>query len=191
MKILAIATSPRRGGNSEAMLDSAIAGARAAGAEVEKVALNDIGFHPCLNCGGCDDSCRCVQQDGYTELNDKISAADRLMVATPIFFASMCSQMKCMIDRGQPFWVEKYVLKRKPEPRQCERRGLLLACGAFPKGDKFLANAEQIFKVYLMCLDVRYAGSVFQPGVDEKGAIQHHPDALGRCRAAGEALARD
>jgi len=189
VRVLAIASSPRRGGNSETMLDAAVEGARSAGAAVEKVALRDLGFHPCLNCGGCDRTCRCVQDDGYTGLNERIRAADRLLLATPIFFGSMCSQLKCLVDRGQPFWVEKYVHKRPPEPRERERRAVLLACGGFARGGKFLANAEQIVRTYALCLGMRYAGSVFRPGVDEKGAIIGHPEALERCRTAGAELA--
>jgi len=188
--ILAITSSPRRGGNSETMLDAAVEGARAAGAGVEKVALGELGFRPCLNCGGCHRTGRCVQRDAYAALNDRLRAADRLILATPIFFGSMCAQLKCLVDRGQPFWAEKYLLKKPPEPRALERRGLLLACGGFSKGEQFLANAQQIVSIYLTCLDMRPAGAVFQPGVDEKGAILRHPEALERCRAAGAALAR-
>ena len=190
LKILAIASSPRRGGNSETMLDAAVEAARAAGAEVEKVALRDLGYRPCLNCGGCSRTARCVQQDGYVDLNEKIRAADRLILAAPVYFASLCAPMKCLIDRGQPFWVEKYVLKRQPAPRAIERRALLVSCCGFAQGESFLANAEQIIKVYLLCQDIRYAGAVFEPGVDAKGVILKHPDALERCRAAGAELAR-
>jgi multimeric flavodoxin WrbA len=190
LRVLAIASSPRRGGNSEIMLDAAVEGARSAGAEVEKVVLRDLGFHPCLNCGGCEQTGRCVLKDGYPELNDRIRAADRLVLATPIFFGSMSAQLKCLIDRGQPFWAEKYRLKRPAEPRAVERRALLVACGGFARGDKFLASAEAIVKIYLLCLDARYAGSVFQPGLDEKGAILKRPEVLERCRAAGAELAQ-
>jgi multimeric flavodoxin WrbA len=172
------------------MLDAAVEGARSAGAEVEKAALAELGFRPCLNCGGCSRTGRCVQADGYTELNDRLRAADRLILASPIYFGSMCAQMKCLVDRGQPFWAEKYLLKRKPPARETERRGLLVACGGFAKGEKFLANAEQIVKIYLLCQDIKYAGAVFEPGVDEKGAIGAHPGALERCRSAGAELCR-
>jgi hypothetical protein len=190
LRVLAITSSPRRGGNSETMLDAAVEGARAAGAEIEKVALSDLGFHPCLNCGACSRSCRCVQPDGYSELNERLRAVDRLLLATPIFFGSMCAQLKCLVDRGQPFWVEKYLLKKPPEPRPVERRALLVACGGFAKGDKFLANAEGIVKTYLLCLGMRYAGAIFQPGADERGSILQYPEALARCRSAGAELAR-
>ena len=79
-------------------------------------------------------------------------------------------------------------MRREAEERGRERRALFVCCGGFKKGDKFLANAEQIIKVYLLCQDVRHAGTVFEPGVDEKGAILEHPDALERCRFAGAEL---
>jgi multimeric flavodoxin WrbA len=173
------------------MLDAAIEGARGAGAEVEKVALSDLGSHPCLNCGACQRTGRCVQRDGYTELNEKLRAADRIVLAAPIYFGSLCAQAKCLIDRGQAFWAEKYVLKREPPPRAVERRGLLVSCGGFAKGNKFLASAESIVKIWLLCQDVKYAGAVFEPGVDAKGAILSHPEALARCRSAGAELASE
>ncbi len=189
MKVLAVSSSSRKGGNSELMLDAAADAARAAGAEVEKVLLRDVGFGPCLNCGGCAQTGRCVLQDGLRELNDQLRAADRVILASPIYMASLCAQLKCMIDRGQPFWVEKFLLKEKPEPRELERRALFLCCGGFKKGEKFFANAEQIVKVYLLCQNIAYGGSVFEPGVDERGAIGRHPEALERCRQAGAAIA--
>ncbi len=133
---------------------------------------------------------RCVLNDEYRELNERIRGADRLILAAPIYFGSVCAQMKCLVDRGQPFWAEKYLLKRKPEPRALERRALFLSCGGFKRGEKFLANAEQIIKVYLLCQDIGYAGAVFEPDVDEKLAIEGHPEALERCRAAGAELGR-
>jgi hypothetical protein len=94
-----------------------------------------------------------------------------------------------MIDRGQPFWVEKFLLKREPEPRDVARKAAFLCCGGFKKGEKFFANAEQIVKVYLHCLGMAYSAGVFEPGVDRKGAIRDHPEALERCRGAGAELA--
>jgi multimeric flavodoxin WrbA len=189
MKILAISSSPRKGGNSELMLDAAVEAARATGGEVAKVSLRDLGFKPCLNCGGCSKTGRCVLGDAYCELNDKLRAADRLILASPIYMASMCAQLKCMIDRGQPFWAEKFLMKASAPSPESKRRALFISCGGFKKGDRFLANAEQIIKVYLLCQDIEYAGSVFEPGVDEKDAINQHPEALQRCRAAGAELA--
>ena len=187
---IAISSSPRRGGNTETMLDAAVEGARSAGAAVEKVVLRDLGFKPCLNCGGCSKTGRCVLKDEYSALNERIRAADRLILAAPIYFGSLAAQMKCLVDRGQPFWAEKFLLRKEPPARELERRALFLSCGGFKKGDKFLANAEQIIKVYLLCQDIAYAGCVFEAGVDEKGAISDHPGALERCRAAGAEMAR-
>ena len=190
MKILAISSSPRRGGNSERMLDVAVAAAGETGAEVEKVILKEIGFFPCANCGACSRTGRCVLKDSYAELNGKIRAADRIIIAAPIYFGSICAQLKSLIDRGQPFWVEKFLLKREPEPREVQRRGIFLSCCGFAQGQKFFANAEEIVRTYYFCMDVPYGGGVFEAGVDDRGAIDQHPEALERCRQAGRNLAR-
>jgi multimeric flavodoxin WrbA len=173
------------------MLDGVVEGARGAGADVEKVVLKEFGFKPCLNCGGCSKTGRCVLKDEYRDLNDKIRAADRLILASPIYMGSLSAQMKCLVDRGQPFWSEKFLLRRERESGEFERRALFVSCGGFKKGDKFLANAGQIIKIYLLCAGFTHAGSVFEPGVDAKGAIREHLQALERCREAGVELASD
>jgi len=53
MKFLAIWGSPRRGGNSELLLNAFIKGAQEAGGEVERIALREQKISPCLEIYHC------------------------------------------------------------------------------------------------------------------------------------------
>ena len=94
------------------------------------------------------------------------------------------------IDRCQSLWAKKYVLKVPPLGGGRERKGFFISVGGRKIADLFepvLVMAKTIFRV----LDVTYAGELLFPGIDEKGAIAEHPDALKQAFLAGQKLVED
>jgi multimeric flavodoxin WrbA len=185
LKVLGIAGSPRRGGNTDLLLQEALRGARDSGAETRVVYLDDLDIAPCRHCDACLVTGNCRQRDEmiYTDLE----AADRIVLASPLHFMAVTAQAKAMIDRCQALWARKYVLKQPPLGDTRERKGLFLAVGA-RTGDNLFAGALTTVKSLFRCLDVAYSGAVLLPGMDERGAVGQHPEALKQAYDAGEAL---
>ena len=99
-KVLIISSSPRKGGNSDLLCDEFMKGALEAGNEVEKIVLKDKTVHPCTGCSVCSMYGKpCPQKDDAVEIVEKMIAADVIVMATPVYFYTMCGQMKVMIDR--------------------------------------------------------------------------------------------
>ena len=98
-KVLIISASPRRGGNSDALCDQFLLGAKEAGHSVEKVFLRDHKINYCLGCGACNNTHVCVQKDDMKGLLDKMVDADVIVLATPVYFYTMDGQLKTFIDR--------------------------------------------------------------------------------------------
>ncbi len=100
-KLLVISASPRRGGNSDALCDEFIKGAKEAGNNVEKIFLKDKKINYCTGCGYCSSHGQsgCSQKDDMTEILDKMIDADAIVMATPVYFYAMNGQMKTFIDR--------------------------------------------------------------------------------------------
>src|SRR3989338_3003385 len=86
MKVLALSGSPRKKGNTETLLHAVLKGVEAAGGEVELFRLYDLRIQPCIGCGGCDKTGECVLEDDMQELYPKILAAQRVILASPIYF---------------------------------------------------------------------------------------------------------
>ena len=98
-KVLIISASPRKGGNSDALCDQFLLGAKEAGHNVEKVFLRDHKINYCLGCGVCNNTHVCVQKDDMKNLLEKMVNADVIVLATPVYFYTMDAQLKAFIDR--------------------------------------------------------------------------------------------
>lgn len=170
VKVLGIGGSPRRGGNSDLLLDKALEGAKSAGGAVDKVVLNDLNFRPCQECGGCDETGACVIEDDMKVVYEKLSKSDALIIASPIFFGSVSAQAKMMIDRFQCLWIAKYILKKSDISKK-RRRGIFLAVAGSHRKE-FFENAKKIISIFFKTLDIEYAGELFAAGVDKKDAIK-------------------
>jgi len=191
LKVLGIAGSPRRGGNTDLLLAEVMKGAASRGAEVKIIILNDLKIAPCQHCDACLEMGRCKVEDDMQMVYDELMKADRIVLASPIQFMTVTAQAKAMIDRCQSLWARKYVLKQPPlgsEPGK--KKGLFISVGGRRVANLFepaLVTVKSLFKV----LDITYAGELLFPGIDEKGAIKEHPDALKQAYLAGQKLVKE
>ncbi len=188
--MLGIAGSPRRGGNTDLLLDEVMKGAASKGAEVKTIILNNLKIDPCQHCDTCLVKGRCKIQDDMQMVYEELEAADRIVLASPIHFMTVTAQMKAMIDRCQALWARKYILKIPPLGDRRERKGLFISVGGREVTNLFepaLATIRALFNT----LDVTYAGDLLFHGADEKGAITKHPDALRQAFLAGQKLAEN
>lgn len=181
IKVLAFAGSPRRGGNSETLLDWVLASmGEVEGVVIEKIPLTEANVNPCRGCNACETLNRCVQRDGMDILHDKIIEADCIILAAPIFCMGICAQAKALIDRFQVFRSRKYVLKLPvvPPERRGKRLGIFLSA-AGQNWDHVFDGAIPSVKCFFHVIDVRDADIhyLMVNNVDEKGAILAHPTA--------------
>ena len=184
--VVGILGSPRRGGNTETLLDSALAGAAEAGHSTAKIVLNDLSIRPCQNCGFCGKNGRCWIEDDMQTLYPILDVAPRIIVAAPIFFTNVSAQTKLMVDRCQTYWARRYVLKTMPDVEG--RRGAFISVGGFKKAMKFFECAERLVKSWCITLGIRYVGGRFYEHIDAKGDAAKHPTARDECYALGKEL---
>ncbi len=100
MKVLGIVCSPRKGGNTEIMIEAALAGAHSYGAETELWTTANKDLKPCDGCRACrKKGGECHIRDDMQGLYPKILAADGLIFGSPAYFLSVTAQAKIVIDR--------------------------------------------------------------------------------------------
>jgi len=185
--LLAVSSSPRRGGNSETLLKAFLEGASKKGWQGETVRLNELSLKPCQACDGCAKDGRCVIKDDMQLLYPKVLAARGLVLATPIYFGSVSAQLKIFIDRFQCWWQAKYPLQSPFVSGKEKRSGFLICSGAL-RQEEYRHNAVLIARTFFHILNFHYCGNLCIQGVDEKGAISKDRAYLKRAFDAGMAF---
>ena len=189
MKTIAFLGSPRKDGNTELLLREAINGVReTAGGEVTVFNLNVLNIKPCQDCGGCEKTGECVLEDDMTKIYPEIRSADRIILASPIFFFGLSAQSKTMIDRCQSFWCEKYLLKKPIPQGEFGRKGLLIVVGGMKK-EVGVECGDACAKAFFRTINAGEHKVLSFLGVDAKGAIRDHPTGLRDAFEAGRKLA--
>ncbi len=181
IRVLAIAGGPRRHGNSEQLLDWVLSSFETEpDVIVQKVVLNDADIRPCKGCNACEKLNQCVIRDGMDNLHDQIIDADCIIVSSPIYCMSVCSQVKALIDRAQVFRSRKYVLKLPivPPERKGKRLGLFIS-SAGQNWDYVFDAAIPVIKCFFHVIEVRDRdiSYLMVNDIDEKGAVLNHPTA--------------
>ena len=197
IKVLAFATSPRRHGNSETLLDYLLAAmGEESGIEITKYVLGeDIIINPCKGCNACEQLNRCIQTDD--DLNDvleEIVEADCVVLASPIFCMGLCAQAKALVDRAQVFRSRKYVLMEPvaPPERKDKRIGIFVST-AGQKWDIVFDGAVMSMKCFFHVSDIlkRNMRWLMINGVDLKGEIEAHPSAKDQAQEMGAGVIRE
>ena len=100
MKIIGINGSPRRSQSRTAQLvQEVLNSASTKGAEIEYLDITDLKLNFCIACDKCHKAGKCVQNDDFQPLMDKIMAADALVLGSPVYIFSVTAQLKVWIDR--------------------------------------------------------------------------------------------
>jgi multimeric flavodoxin WrbA len=102
MKVLGISGSPRRGGNTDILIQAALDILASEGIETEFLSLADRPVKPCMACNGCfkTDEIRCMQEDpAFEGMIERFIEADGVLVGSPVYFGSATPQMMALLDR--------------------------------------------------------------------------------------------
>ena len=100
-RILILNGSPRKNGNTAALIRSFTEGAQAVGNTVTEFFLNAMDIHGCKGCfgGGKDPDHPCVQRDGMEQIYPVYREADIVVLASPLYYWTISGQLKTAFDR--------------------------------------------------------------------------------------------
>ena len=163
MNILVLSGSPRKGGNTDLLVEAFVKGASQKH-HVEVVFVHDYKVNPCLDCNACfmSKDNTCAQKDDMSLIYEKMSKADMLVVASPVYFYGLSAQLKAVIDRCHNPIRDTFRIKKMA----------LLLVGAATLPELF----DSILTQYQLCLNffkLEDAGRVLVRGVKDKGDIKN------------------
>jgi multimeric flavodoxin WrbA len=186
MKVLGLAGSPRKGGNTDTLLAKFMEGAVSRGAETKTIAACNLKISGCWHCDACLEKGICRVKDDMQMVYQEMEAADRIVLSSPVQFMGVSAQLKAVIDRCQALWARKYVLKIPPLGDDRPRKGFFISVSGRRTVPNLFDGELLTIKNLFRMIDVAYAGDLLVPGVDAKGDILKHPEALEQAYQAGQ-----
>jgi hypothetical protein len=166
-RVLGIVGSPRRGGNTEILVDEVLRGAEEAGAQVDKVILSKLDIAPCRACDTCGKTGVCVQRDDMLPLLEQMARSQVWVLGTPVYWWGPTAQLKVFIDR----WYGG--------------RHAILTVPLEDRDARTARHTVGMFEDILDYLKMELFATVLAPGVLHRGEVREHPDILAEARRVG------
>ena len=99
LKVLMLNGSPHANGNTAVALREMEKVFMENGVAVETVLVGDKALRGCAACNGCKKTGKCVFDDVVNDVSPKFEAADGLVVASPVYYASANATLIACLDR--------------------------------------------------------------------------------------------
>lgn len=164
-RIVVLAGSPRKGGNSDILCEQFSRGAQEAGHQVEQIFVRDKKIHYCVGCDTCKQRAGlCAFDDDMAEVLEKMVTAHVIVMATPVYFYTMDAQMKTLIDRT----VARYT--------EITNKEFYFIATAADDAQRSLERTIEGFRGFTSCLPgAQEKGIVYGSGAWHKGDITKSP----------------
>lgn len=106
MNILGIIASPRKNGCTSRMVNYLIESAKRAGHTTQIIHINELDYKGCQGCYACSNSYKCILKDDLQKVYQAIDHADEIILASPIYMWQISGQLKLLIDRLLPYYMQ-------------------------------------------------------------------------------------
>jgi len=98
-KWIAVVGSPRKGKNTELLVDYIIQGLEEKNIKVDKFFLNSSNITTCTGCEYCIKTGTCIIEDDISQIIESMKKADGYIFASPSYNYNVTAQMKALLDR--------------------------------------------------------------------------------------------
>ena len=177
MKILALIASPRKGSNTDILVDQILKGGKGSGYLAEKLYLYDRRISPCIDCRNCKKGeYVCTTKDGMQRIYPKMEEADVIIFGTPNYWFGPAAKMKLLVDRMRPFVANK---------KMKGKRWVLVVPAA--DGPSVCGPLVQMFQWSFDYLGMKCAGKILVKAY-EKGEVKESREVLKRAYTLGTSL---
>ena len=182
-KVLVLLGSPRKKGNSAELARHIAMGAEKAGAEVETVYINGLKISPCQACNSCQKTgaSGCAVNDDMQQLYPKISSADALVMASPVYWFTVSAQTKIVMDRWYAFGANEY------KDLIGKRMAVAMSYGDTDPFTSGCVNALRTFQDACRFIGIKLVGQVYG-SADQPGEISANAELMKQAEELGQKL---
>ena len=191
LRIIGIGSSPRKGGNSDILMEHILAGAAERGVEGEGIRLRDYAFEPCIGCEKCRKGGICTGlDDGMQSLYPKLLASQGLILVSPTHNYNVTAWMKAFIDRLYCFYIFDNNRPRGWSSRLAgQGRKAVIATICEQETKKDMGFTLEAMSLPLEALGYEIIGEMGVLNLFDRGSIRNEPNTLAEASRLGARLA--
>ena len=197
MKLMAIVGSPRKGGNTDILVDKVIEGAKSKKeVDATKIYIVDKKINYCTGCGGHLGGKKCTQKDDMDEILSEMQKCDAFVFGTPNHMRVASAPMVNFLTRMIPLLAMKPVFDENKNIIDAEvnskvegkRVGAVIS-----QGDPMASSSALVLQILannFADLRMKFVGDVLSVSNLKKGEVAGKREELSRAFALGVRLAR-
>lgn len=179
MKVLALQGSPRKGGNTDLILDKILEGVECQGHTTEKISLYPLKILPCYDCRQCKKTpYTCPLKYDMHLLVESMIKSDIIIFGTPIYWYGPTAMMKLAVDRMRPFILNHQL---------AGKTGILVVPSE--EGPSICDPLVKMFQMSFSYVGMAYGGA-FLASAYEKGEIGKNLAEIQRAYEFGKGFKR-
>ncbi|MFZ2446547.1 MAG: flavodoxin family protein [Syntrophobacteraceae bacterium] len=188
MKIVCVLGSPRQRANSSTIAERVCNTAERLGAQVRTFTLNDLEFRGCQGCMACKTNLeKCALEDDLTEVLEAVRETDVLVLASPVYYWDVSSQMKAFLDRTFSYLVPDFITNPKKSRLAPGKKLVFILAQNNPDPNSFgdiFPKFDYFFKAYGFVEN--HLIRAF--GVSAPGEVASHADVMNLAEATAEKI---
>jgi multimeric flavodoxin WrbA len=188
MKIVCLLGSPREKGNSAAIASRFCTTAQRLGAEVQTFALNKLEYRGCQACMACKTKLdQCALEDDLTEVLEAVRDTDVLVLASPVYYGDLSSQLKGFIDRSYSYLASDYLTNPKPSRLSEGKKLVFVLTQGNPDQERF-ADIFERYDYFFKWYGFSESHLIRACGVREAGEVAANEDVMKLAETTAEKI---
>lgn len=172
--VLIVNGSPRKNNNCTKIIENIIT--RFEEKEIKYRVLNvyKMNIDYCTACDYCCKTGKCRIKDDMTPIYDEFDNSKGTIVVSPMYFSSVSTKVKTLVDRTQAFFSSKYILKQPSIDTKKERRGMFIAIGGQPEFENQFLGGQLVMDIFFKCINTKLINNIYMSNSDEVSYENNH-----------------
>ncbi|MBN2796055.1 MAG: flavodoxin family protein [Clostridia bacterium] len=165
MKVLVIHGSPRKNKNTDQVINAFFKEVK--DIILEHVYLYDLNISYCTGCLACGKNGICPIEDDMQTLYELFETADAIVLGSPMYFNSVTSATKVMIDRTQVYWSRRFMLEHKMEKPKL-KKGVFISTAGVSHTEASFEGARKVVSIFFKAINTSYDLEIVVDNLDHE-----------------------
>ena len=166
-KVLIINGSPRKNKNCSSIIKEITKKFEDNNINYKVLDIYQMNIEYCTACGACEKTGYCRIKDDMTPIYEEFNKSTGTITVSPMYFSSVSTKVKTVVDRTQAFFASKYILKKPSLDTKKERRGMFIAVGGQPKYENQFLGGQLVMDLFFKCINTKLIKNVYMSNSDE------------------------